>query len=112
MAPANKLVSQKTLPSVEVDTKKTSNSRTKALPTIEPESPLLSAAGPKDPLGLTMTGKLPEIAEAFRTTGTVCVERTLRILNKTRPNKFFEQDADKLVERVKSMGRTFNRSKG
>ena len=70
------------------------------------------ATGPHDPLGLSSTGKLPEIAEAFRSTGTVCVERTLRILNKTRRNKFLEQDPDKLVAKVKSMGRTFSRSKG
>ena len=73
---------------------------------------MMPVAGPQDPLGLTYTGKLPEIAEAFRTTGTVCVERTLRILNKTRRSKLSEQDPDKLVDRVRSMGRTFSRNKG
>ena len=60
----------------------------------------------QDPLGLSETGKLPEIAEAFRATGTVCVERTLRILGKSRHDAP-GVGADKIVAHVRSMGRTF-----
>ena len=37
-----------------------------------------------DPLGLEKTGNLPEIAEAFRKTGNVCMGRTFRILSKNK----------------------------
>lgn len=62
----------------------------------------------QDPLGLSSTGKLPEIAEAFRESGSVCIERTLRILGKGK-NGYVSLGGDKIVDRVKSMGRTFNR---
>ena len=42
-----------------------------------------------DPLGISQGGNLPEIAEAFRVTGNVCVERTLRILNKSKGRDLF-----------------------
>lgn len=58
-----------------------------------------------DPLGLTSTGKLPDIADALRQTGTVCVERTFRILNKSRVSK----DPDQIAENIKAMGKTFIR---
>ena len=45
-----------------------------------------------DPLGLAQTGNLPEIAEAFRKTGGVCVERTLRILRKNKANASLIED--------------------
>ena len=36
-----------------------------------------------DPLGLGANGNLPDIQQALRDTGTVCVERSMRILNKS-----------------------------
>ena len=42
-----------------------------------------------DPLGISQGGNLPEIAEAFRATGNVCIERTLRILNKKKGRDLF-----------------------
>ena len=45
-----------------------------------------------DPLGLGAGGNLPEIAEAFRKTGGVCVERTLRILSKNKANASLIED--------------------
>ena len=50
------------------------------------------AAFNTDPLGLAQTGNLPEIAEAFRKTGGVCVERTLRILRKNKANASLIED--------------------
>ena len=37
-----------------------------------------------DPLGIGGAGNLPQIQEAFKENGSVCVERTLRILNKSK----------------------------
>ena len=42
-----------------------------------------------DPLGISQVGNLPEISEALKETGTVCVERTLRILNRSKGNNLF-----------------------
>ena len=53
-----------------------------------------------------MGNNLPEIAEAFRTTGRVCFERNLRILNKSRASKC--NSPEKIAEQVKSMGATFS----
>ena len=50
------------------------------------------AAFDTDPLGLAQTGNLPEIAEAFRKTGGVCVERTLSILRKNKANASLIED--------------------
>ena len=61
-----------------------------------------------DPLGIASTGKLPEIADAFRSTGNVCVESTIRILNKSRANGFETSvSPDQLAQHVRKMGRTF-----
>ena len=65
-----------------------------------------------DPIGLASTGKLPEIADAFRSTGNVCVERTIRILNKSRPQGYeYTNSPDELVAHVRRMGRTFTKTK-
>ena len=59
----------------------------------------------------TRNGKnLPRIGEAFRRTGTVCVERTLRILNKSNRNNFMataQNDPDVIPNQIKaSLGRS------
>ena len=60
-----------------------------------------------DPLGIASTGRLPEIADAFRATGNVCVERTIRIINRGRPSYEY---SDELVDQIRGMGKTFTKS--
>lgn len=66
-----------------------------------------------DPLGIGQGGNLPKIAEAFRSTGTVCVERTLRILNKSKMSNSnqmggVESSQEDIPDQVmKSFGKTF-----
>lgn len=62
-----------------------------------------------DPLGIAQGVKnnLPEIAEAFRSTGTVCVERTLRILNRKGVSNQLINSSEDIPERIKqTFGRT------
>ena len=65
-----------------------------------------------DPLGLAQTGNLPEIAEAFRRTGGVCVERTLRILSKNKANANLIEDPSQLPRTIESFGRSFHNQRG
>jgi len=58
-----------------------------------------------DPLSLTSSENLPEIAKALRETGTVCVERTFRILSKSRATR----NSDQIAERIRAMGKTYAR---
>lgn len=65
-----------------------------------------------DPLGLAQTGNLPEIAEAFRKTGGVCVERTLRILSKNKANASLIEDPSQIPKTIESFGKSFHRPRG
>ena len=65
-----------------------------------------------DPLGLAQTGNLPEIAEAFRRTGGVCVERTLRILSKNKANANLYEDPSQIPKTIESFGQSFQRKRG
>ena len=65
-----------------------------------------------DPLGLAQAGNLPEIAEAFRKTGGVCVERTLRILSKNKANASLIEDPSQIPKTIESFGKSFQRPRG
>ena len=69
--------------------------------------PYCDIAASIDPLGIgTRNGQnLPNIGDAFRRTGTVCVERTLRILNKTDRNNLMAstlEDPHAIPNRIKA----------
>ena len=70
------------------------------------------AAYNTDPLGLAQTGNLPEIAEAFRKTGGVCVERTLSILRKNKANAGLLEDPARIPKTIESFGKSFHRPRG
>ena len=45
-----------------------------------------------DPLGFSSTGNLPGIVDAFKTSGHVCVERTLKLLNRRQGHDILASD--------------------
>ncbi len=61
-----------------------------------------------DPHGIVASGNLPKIANAFRSTGNVCVERTLRILNKSRAGGSVSiHNPEELTVQVQNFGLSF-----
>ena len=61
-----------------------------------------------DPHGIVASGNLPKIADAFRSTGNVCVERTLRILNKSRAGGSVSiHNPEELTMQVQNFGMSF-----
>ena len=65
-----------------------------------------------DPLGLGAGGNLPEIAEAFRKTGAVCVGRTLRILSKSKDKASFFEDPSQIPQSSEYFGKSLPQARG